>query len=696
MNNLVLRLFLSTIVVMASFVVKGNNIVTVSPLTGDAGDEVEVSVSLANSDEVYAFQLLIALPDSESVNVVEGSAAPSGRASGFNASVGIRNGYISLMLYSLKQQPIAIGEGEIGKFRIRLANKPNDTMLSTQVKLTDKAGNAIVGSSADVALKSLRPQLEIVTRNLDYGRVPLGETESQSIVLKNTGTADLNVTDVKFDRKEFKVADLLPITVKPNETASLKLDFTAIERGDFVTTARVVSNSTDTYSVIDISAKPYAINTLTIGNVSGLCGDEVIVPIILDNSDPVNGMTLEIMLPSQFDYVDGSFVLNESRTDNHSYLATCTDGLLKITVYSLTNSPFKGSNGEIGSLRLRLNGKGSYYITPQKGVLSAFYKGEIINVLSDCYSGYISIRYPCLYIDSNLSLGRTAIPTKAVKDLKIRNYGNAPLIINRMEIDNELLQLDANLPLTVEPNMAKSVEISCSGEATGDIDGLLNIYSNDPDMELAVVNIHASRYSENYLAFQDKETPIYLDSADFDVSLANYTTIKGMQFDISYPEGILAPSEKSEALERAAGFQITSRQIAPGKIRYFVYSLGGDEIEPGEGKVLTLPFDILDGAPIGKFNLTASDFVLSSPDMVNMNSELNSVAFAVNLVKNIKGDIDRDGKVSVFDLTRSISIKINKEPVDEYLPAIDMNDDGEFTIFDITEIISQILNNKLK
>ncbi len=692
MRLVIFRATLLLLVAITALGAMAANRVTVSPIAG--GDVVEVSVGLENDAAAYALQVLIDLPGGVGCVVVGASAVAAGRAEGFDVSAGIRDGRLSLMLYSIERKVIAAGSGEVARFSVKLDNKPLEATLSAKATITDADGQGTECAVNSVSFSSLRPQLEIVTKAIDFGRVALTDRAQREIGIRNTGTAELTVSDVTFDRSEFAVMSTLPVSVAPGGEASLIVEFTPVERGNLTGMARIVSNSADTYNGVDLVAVPYAVNELTIGSASGVSDGEVTVPLSLSNMDAINGMTLEIKLPKQLEYVDGSFALNAERTDGHAFTAKCDDeGVLKIMVYSLTNTPLKGNKGEIASLRLKLNGKYNCELKASKAVLSAFYRGEIIDVLSDCYSGNVSIMYPTLYVGSELSLGRTAIPEAAVGQLTLNNYGNAPLIVSRLEMDNELLTVDAQLPLTIEPYGSADVDIICEGESTGNIDGTLSVYSNDPDMRLTTVKVSAVRYAENCLTFTGKDTPLTAAQAQVSVKLDNYTPIKGMQFDIAYPAGKLSPSDNVTMIGRAEGFQVTRRDVAPGETRYFVYSLSGQTIEPGSGELMKLSFDMLDGNVPGELGLTASEFILSSPELTDMNSQLTSTSFSINLTDSMKGDIDGNGEISVFDVTQTITLIIDNEPVDDYLHIIDMNGDDELSVIDITEIISLIINN---
>lgn len=59
----------------------------------------------------------------------------------------------------------------------------------------------------------------------------------------------------------------------------------------------------------------------------------------------------------------------------------------------------------------------------------------------------------------------------------------------------------------------------------------------------------------------------------------------------------------------------------------------------------------------------------------------------------LPGDVNGDGEVTVYDITRIVNYILTGEDTNFNYAAADMNDDGEVTVFDITQIVSIILKN---
>ena len=107
--------------------IHAENVVRLSSVSGAPGEEVTVDVSITTSDAVAAIQLEI--PLDESLTVVEGSAQTSSRSSAHAASIGAKDGVMTLRVYSLSMSAISGNSGEVASFRLKLGNQPKDIVL---------------------------------------------------------------------------------------------------------------------------------------------------------------------------------------------------------------------------------------------------------------------------------------------------------------------------------------------------------------------------------------------------------------------------------------------------------------------------------------------------------------------------------------------------------------------------------------
>ncbi len=647
--------------------------VTLGEVVGTAGETVTVEVSLDSDAPLGGLQLLFDAPD----GITVGQAETAGRADAFAAGAGIRDGRASVMLFSTSGATIAAGSGVVARFGITFGSNPLDAAAAVTVKAVDAAGNAVEAVGADIRLRCLQPCAEYASRAIDFGRVPLGTGPVRTVTLSNSGTAPLVVEGVTFSDATFSSPTAFPLTVAPGATAPVEVTFTPAERGNVSATMKVECNSRQTYNSVRLAAAPYAVNEMHIGRAVGTAGEEVTIALDMNNMDAVNGFTMEFELPEALRYVAGSFALSD-RADGHAVQVNCIGNRLVANAYSLENKPFRGADGTVATFRVLLKGKYSHTVSLKKCVLSAFYRGNILNVTSDTYAGMVEIRYPSISLASSISVGRTPITETGRTTLTVNNYGSAPLTIGRVTSDNEHVAVATALPLTVGPWERAEIALELATDYRGDIAGRLNVYSNDPEQEMVAVPFTGNRYSPNELIVGVGKNA---ESGNITVALANNDAAGGIQFDVSPAWGTVLG--EAVAVGRMEGFTVTHRTLANGDERYFVYSLDGAYAARGSGAVVTIPFTT-DADATRAF--TVANVRISTPDMQNVASSTTSTPFLI-------GDVNSNGEVNVVDIT-AVAQYISRDVVNGFstIPA-DVNFDGHINVADITNM-AKILSKK--
>jgi len=127
------------------------------------------------------------------------------------------------------------------------------------------------------------------------------------------------------------------------------------------------------------------INILQLIDTSQTAGSPVTVDMAISNTQEFVGFQADIALPSGFDYVPGSIVLDPARADNHQIVATIIGAnTLRVLSYSLSNAIFSGSEGVVASFDLSTpNTPGDFDITIISGVISDALANNIITGTDD-------------------------------------------------------------------------------------------------------------------------------------------------------------------------------------------------------------------------------------------------------------------------------------------------------------------------
>lgn len=564
---------------------RADNVITISSTEGAPGDEVTVSIGLENSYAVSTLQ--VSIPLDENLTLIENSGQLGTRCTNHSLTVGVKDGVLNIFVYSLSMAAITGSNGEVANFKLKLGSQPTTIALTpSKTVLTNTAGQTVDASanSGEVTIRCAKAQYS--TMEVDFGEVPIRSTYQRTVTVTNVGNADLTVTGLTFsDVNVFSSTTALPITVGAGASRELNITYTPVERGIISKTLKVECNSISKLNTIALKAQPFAVNELHIQPASGISDEEVTVRMTMNNMDAISGYQVEFDLPTQFEYVDGSFALS-SRKQDHVGMATLNGQKLRIIAYSPSDKAFTGEDGEIGEFKVKLVGRYGTMLTPAKTVLSSTIHNKVENVVSDVFGGQIDIQSPQISCNSALDFGAVSVTEACEKSFTIRNYGSAPLTISRIVFNNENLSVKEALPLVVPSWGSAGVTVVYSSVEQTAFEATMNIYSNDPDLRMKEVHVTGSRFAPNYLGvdIQDITASDYLAIA---LSLNTYDAVSGLQFDIEYPGQYFTSFENNYTLnDRAQGMTVTSRQMDANTLRVFCYFIGQGSIAPGNGNIM--------------------------------------------------------------------------------------------------------------
>ncbi len=667
---------------------RAGNVVTLPTASGAPGEEVTLTVALANDNPVSAMQLQIPVPDA--LTVVAGSETLTSRASSHSAKVGVRDGVLNIMVWSNGMATIAPGSGDVLSFRVLLGNEPQTIALNaTKVTLTDASGNSLEASATSGSLTIAAAKAQLATRDIDFGHIPIRSVYHQSLQVTNVGNIPLIISGIEPSAVEFTSETPFPYELAPGNTGYVDITYSPVERGAIEETVRLLSNNIAGTNTIRVVADPFAVNELHVENASGIADSTVTIPLRVNNMDAITGFQFEFDLPEQLQYVDGSFALSNRKGD-HQLVVTHNNGKLRAIAYSMGNTAFSGNDGVIATFDVLLSGRNSVNLGATKAVLTANYKGEDMDVLSAKYSGRITIYSPQLNAPTTLNMGATPITEVAQGTVLVRNRGSAPLRIDRVVFNQEGFSVEETFPLVIEKNKNLTLHVSFNGQEQAPFEAMMQLYSNDPDHRLHNITITGSRFAPNYLHFTVDD--VLNDGALLlHVDLSNYDPVDGIQFDVTYPSQWFTLTDEYTWGERANGFSMAHRSMGNGVIRCFIYSLVNGEITPGEGRVVTMKFATTDGVPEGTYSLTFDNLKAGTADLVDkIAGGDNECSF--NVVHMLIGDVNCDGVVSSIDITCLYNYLLNGD--ETYIATSDVDGDGAISSVDITVIYNILLGNK--
>ena len=661
--------------------------VSLSSVSGTPGTEVTVSVSMTNADAITTLQLSI--PLDEELSLVNNSASKSSRLSDHLVTTGVKDGVLNIVVHSPNMTAISGNSGEILTFRLMVGDTPGDIALTpSRLVLVGTDGLEKTGSTSDGSVSIRCAKAQYGSMAVDFGSVPIRSSYSRAVSITNIGNEPLTVTEVNFTDATFSTTTSLPFTVNAGQSTSLNVTYAPTERGNVEEQMKVVCNSISKLNTIQLAAQPFAVNELHVGNASGISDETVTIPLTMNNMDDIIGFQVSFQLPDALEYVDGSFVLSERKDDHHA-VVTIQDGLLRIIAYSAEGKAFKENDGVIGSFSVKLVGRNSVNLQPSNPILSAMIGGETTNVLSQSYSGRVTIQSPRISANNSLAFGDRVLTEDIEQTFVISNYGSAPLTISRIVFNDDRFSIKESLPIVVNNYKNTTITVVNSNKQAGDFSGTMQIYSNDPDQRLFTVDISGRIIIPGFLTLSATDVVAGEDVA-LEISMENYEAISGLQFDIITDGDYTIKASKIELAPRAEDLQVTVQKVGNNTFRFVGYLMNGS-IASGEGKLMTIYLTPAPNLSEGMHQLSISNVKLGNSDLSNKYEGPNSQDVSFNLMAFVLGDANGDKDVNVLDVVITVDYILKKLPSGFVFKAADVNQDDDIDVRDVVSIVDIIL-----
>ena len=592
------------------------NVVSISSGQGIPGDVVTVDVALQNSDEVTAVEVVIPLVEKQ-LTYVDGSCVINNeRANEHQVSAAVVDGALRIYIYSISLAPLKGNDGQIASFSLKLGKLPAEYPLQPQVVLSDAAGKALTATATNGAVTILAPQIEVVTKSVDFGHIPIMSQYTKTLTLRNSGTLPLEVTGVEFSASEFSATEN-SFTIAAGATKSISVAYSPTKRGAIGESVAIISNAVNGKATAALIADPYSVNELHSSRAEGIAGEEVTVELRMNNMEPIVGLQTMFTLPAGVEYVDGSFAPAE-RAASHTAMASVSDKQLTLILYSSKNTPMEGNDGVVATFRLLLDcNSGSYKITPQNTVLS---NATVENMVSAVSGDYIVVKSPNISGNSELDFGRIPVTEIAKADYSIKNSGKATLVVNGVAFLSTGYRVANELPLSIEPGATGVLNVEFTPTTEGEHSTTMNIYSNDPDEKLKTVKLSGTVYEPNDLTFEGEN----LQNGNYVVSIGldNYTGIVAVQMDIHFMPGMTTSNDYLKVTQRLAGHSCSVTKIDEDTYRFIAFSFNNNSIAGNEGKLFDLTFVPENGVEYKNAPIVIDNVVLSSSEANNYTSQL--------------------------------------------------------------------------
>jgi hypothetical protein len=320
-------------------------------------------------------------------------------------------------------------------------------------------------------------------------------------------------------------------------------------------------------------------NIVSVSSVSGHPQDELTVQLSLVHTDAAVAFQVEIPLGSQLTYVPGSVALNPDRITDHQVSAAVVNGSLRIYVFSLSLTPFVGTEGNLLSFNLKLkNEPGNYALELNQAKLSNA-SGNALSVTTN--NGMVTILAPKLQINTaSINYGHVPIRSEYTQNARVTNVGNEPLTITGISFSDPVFGCPGFAETTLQPNGSASFAFLFSPEEKGAVIATATIASNSIS-GIGAVSLVADPFAVNEIHIGN--TTGYCDSVvEVPINMNNMEAITGLQIDMNLPQTLEYVDFR---LSERKTDHVAMGVFKEGLLRLMAYSASGAAFSGDDGEI---------------------------------------------------------------------------------------------------------------
>jgi hypothetical protein len=400
-----------------SVLINGNayavNEIQVGSVFGRSGFSAELKINISNMETFSAFEFDLNLPNA--MQYVPGSANLTLRKSDhiiFASSAGSK---LHVVAYSPTNSCFLGASGDVATFSFQLSGAGGFYLIGiSNAVIGDSAGNNIISASYSGTLEIAAPHIQLSSSYLDFGEVSILDTAWRTLSVSNNGSDTLNVNLISINHQSFTNSTPTPMVILPGASSNLYLSFHNATKGTFQARLIITHNDiTQQPSFVDLTAKAFAPNRLSVVSKTGKTNDSLRLPFTISNTEPFVAFQFDVTLPSNLQYGVESVLLSSRAQGHNVSAAILPNGDLRILAFSLSQNSFTGNSGEVVSILMNAGSTtGTVTIAPKNVIIG---DSANQNIATGGDTGFINImtmpNTPDLISPSN---GTINIPTTPV------------------------------------------------------------------------------------------------------------------------------------------------------------------------------------------------------------------------------------------------------------------------------------------
>lgn len=373
-------------------------------------------------------------------------------------------------------------------------------VFAAAISAVGSAQTAILTASANGAstafslqLNAAIPTLSVSSSNLSFGNVAVNISVAQSLTLTSTGSVAVTINSATLSGIGFTMSGTsFPVTLSPNQTATLSIVFDPASAGTAAGTLTISSNSSAGVSTaVSLSGTGVVtLSALSCGTPSFTGSGSDSCTVTLNTAAPGDGVSVTLVSSNSAVTVPASVTLPAGAASASFAVAVTSVG------------------------------------TSQTATLSATEGGA-----STTFSLQLNASIPTLNLSSaSIGFGGVTLNTPETQSLTLTSSGNAAVTVNTATLSGAGFSLSpATFPITLNPGQDISLVLEFDPSTAGAATGQLTIDSNSSTGATTVVNLTGTGNAPSYevnLSWDEPNSP--------DDSIAGYNIYRAASGSTMY------------------------------------------------------------------------------------------------------------------------------------------------------------------
>jgi hypothetical protein len=425
-------------------------------LSGCAGLANTSNPNLTPQDEVQITPALLTFPN---VSVGQQTTQVATLTNTGSKSVSITQLQVSSNEFTATgiATPLNLGPGQSAQFRISFKSSTAGAISGTLTAMTSR-GNGSTKVKLNGNAGRTASQLSLSTSSLKYGNVLVHGSSTQAVTLKNSGTSDVNISQLNVSGAGFSVSGVaVPFALPAGQSTALEATFAPAAAGAATGSVTISSDAQTTSSSVALSGTGVnATYTMSLNPTSVAFGNL--------NVGSTAKQTVQLSNTGNTSFTVTQVAAAGTGVSVSGLALPATIAPSQSVPLTVTFAPTAG--GAVA---------GSLTVTNDGGV----------NVVA-AVTG-TGVQAGLGVTPSSASFGSVVTGSNNSQTIQLKNSGTASLTVSQVAATGSGFSVNGvSVPLTLAPGASSTFNVQYAPTAAGAVNGSVSIVSNAPNSPAAV------------------------------------------------------------------------------------------------------------------------------------------------------------------------------------------------------------------